>query len=596
LKPDNVIALNFHGCALLLTKKPQLALESFDKAIAVHPALALTNYNRGEALFELRLLDAALAAYDKAIALAPTDAKTWQGRGKALHQLKRNDEAVAAFERALALNPDLADGWAARGNVFVELDRREEALADYARALSLKPDLKYVPGALLQAKMYICDWSGLPSETERVLSMMRQGSLAATPFVAVSLPSSPADQLRCARLFMADQYPAAIQPIWAGERYAHDKIRIAYLSADFYDHATAWLTRGLFEQHDRNSFEIIAISFGPDRNDDMRARLRPLFGRFVDAQLESDEQIAKRLREMEVDIAVDLKGLTQDCRPGILARRPAPLQVNYLGYPGTMGVDYVDYVIGDRFVIPPEHHEYFSEKVVCLPDSYQANDDQRRIAATTTTRDSAGLPSQGFVFCCFNNNFKLTPDLFDIWMRLLQQVDGSVLWLLEGNPAAARNLRKEAEKRGVSADRLVFAARAKHEDHLARHRLADMFLDTLPYNAHTTASDALWAGLPVLTCLGNAFAGRVGASLLNAVGLPELVAHSLQDYEALALKLAQDPGLLASLKEKLGRNRTTHPLFDTKRFTRYLETAYRVMWERQQRNERPASFAVSPDT
>jgi predicted O-linked N-acetylglucosamine transferase (SPINDLY family) len=300
------------------------------------------------------------------------------------------------------------------------------------------------------------------------------------------------------------------------------------------------------------------------------------------------------MRRFEVDIAVDLNGFTQGSRINILARRPAPIQVSYLGYPGTMGASYIDYLIADRVVVPDDRHHAFSEKVVRLPDSYQVNDVNRRIAAITPSRSDAGLPQGGFVFCCFNSNFKITPDIFDVWMRLLREVEGSVLWLLEGNSSAPDNLRREAGLRGVAAERLIFAPHIKTEEHLARHRLADLFLDTLYYNAHTTASDALWAGLPVVTCVGATFAGRVAGSLLTAIGLPELITHSPDEYEALALKLARAPALLAALRQKLACHRETYPLFNTERFTRHIEAAYAEMWERCQRGEPPQSFAVVP--
>jgi predicted O-linked N-acetylglucosamine transferase (SPINDLY family) len=326
----------------------------------------------------------------------------------------------------------------------------------------------------------------------------------------------------------------------------------------------------------------------------MRQRLKRSFDRFVDTRQQSDQEIAELVRKLEIDIAIDLKGFTQDARTGIITKRPAPIQVSYIGYPGTMGTEYIDYIIGDRFVIPEDQHQSYSEKVVYLPDSYQVNDATRHISETKLTRSDAGLPESGFVFCSFNNSFKITPDVFDVWMMLLHQVDGSALWLLEGNSSCAMNLKLEAIRRGVSPERLIFAPKIKLEDHLARHRLADLFLDTIYYNAHTTASDALWAGLPLVTCSGETFAARVAGSLLNAIGLPELVTKSLEEYEALALKLALDPVLLASLKEKLARNRDTYPLFNTARFTRHIETAYITMWERYQRGEPPASFAVDP--
>jgi protein O-GlcNAc transferase len=412
------------------------------------------------------------------------------------------------------------------------------------------------------------------------------------PFENVAVSGSPRDQLECARLWIGDTCPARATPLWSGQRYRHDRIRLAYLSADFHEHAIAYLVAGLFEQHDRTRFDTIGISFCPDRDSEIRTRLKSSVGRFIDVRNKTDLEAAALLRDMEVDVAVDLTGLTGGSRPGMLALRPAPIQVNYLGYPGTMGADYIDYVIADRTVIPESDRPHYSEKVVYLPDTYAAADSRRRIADPTTSRAEAGLPETGFVFCSFNNSYKITPCMFDIWMRLLREIDGSVLWLLAADEAAVANLRREASARGVAADRLVFAQRTPVADHLARHALADLFLDTLPYNAHTTASDALWAGLPLVTCPGSTFAGRVAASLLNAVGLPEFVTHSLEDYAALALRLARDCDFLTATKSKLAQNRGTHPLFDTARFTRNIEAAYERMWALFQNGEPAAGFDV----
>ncbi len=373
-----------------------------------------------------------------------------------------------------------------------------------------------------------------------------------------------------------------------------DKIRVAYLSADFHEHATTHLMAGLFEHHDADRFEITAISFGPDRRDDMRRRLSKAFGRFIDVRGKSDREVALLLREMEIDIAVDLKGYTQGSRPGILAQRPAPVQINYLGMPATMGTSCMDYIIADAWVIPPEDHLHYAERILYLPDSYQATDDSRNIDAHAPSRADLSLPEEDFVFCCFNNNYKITPDLFTLWMRLLHQVSGSVLWLLEDNPVATRNLRAEARRRGIAPERLVFAPRVAAGAHLARHRCADLCLDTLPYNAHTTASDALWAGLPVLTCAGTTFAGRVAASLLSAAGLPELITRDLDHYAALALELARNPARLRDIRARLAHNRDTCPLFATDRFRRHLESAYTILWERGRRQEPPAAFSVLP--
>jgi len=455
-----------------------------------------------------------------------------------------------------------------------------------------RPDYDYVRGHLLHAMQHCCDWRDFESRMAHLTELVRSGKRVALPFEFLAVSGSAADQQQCARIHASDRYPASPRPLWRGERYEHGKIRVAYLSADFHTHATAFLMAGVFEAHDRARFETTAISFGPDIEDETRGRLRRAFGRFIDVRNQSGHETARMLRELEVDIAVDLKGYTAHSRTDILSHRAAPVQVSYLGYPGTLGAEYVDYLIADRIVIPEEDQSCYTEKIVYLPESYQPNDSRRAVAARTPTRGEAGLPERGFVYCSFNNNYKITPAIFDVWMRILRRTDGSVLWLLEDNAAAARNLRREAESRGVSSGRLVFAGRVKPDEHLARHRLADLVLDTLPYNAHTTASDALWTGVPVLTCLGTAFAGRVAASLLKAVALPELVTGSLEEYEELAVRLAGEKGMLEDLRARLADNRATCPLFDTDRITRHIEAAYVTMWERLRRGEPCAGFRV----
>ena len=368
---------------------------------------------------------------------------------------------------------------------------------------------------------------------------------------------------------------------------------MAYLSANFHDHAVARLMAGVPEHHDRRRFETYAFSFGPDDKGPLRARLTDAFDHFIDVRDHTEEQIARRLREIEADIAVDLMGFTEGSRPGILGFRPAPVQVNYLGYPGTTGAQWMDYILADSIVIPPEQQAHYREKVVYLPNTYLPGDNRRKISPRVPSRSEAGLPDSGFVFCCFNNNYKFTPALFDVWMRLLRAVKGSVLWLSYPNASTINTLKREAEARGISPERLVFSSYVKSDDdHLARLSLADLFLDTLPYNAHATASDALWAGVPVLTVAGASFPGRVAASLLHAIGMAELVAPSLAAYEERALQLAGNPSELAALKAKLARHRDTEPLFDTARFTRNLERAYEVMWDRSQRGLPPDGFAI----
>jgi protein O-GlcNAc transferase len=487
------------------------------------------------------------------------------------------------------------EDWFSRGAALTAVGRYEDAVASFDRVLALKPDfpqahLLYPPRLL--SKLRVCDWTNLDAEIAQLLFMIRERKTLSVPFATLLIPATTAEQLQCAWRYVQDQQ--VFSPIWRGETYSHDRIRVAYLSADFGNHPTGYLTAGLFEEHDKSHFEVTAISLGQNDNSPMRQRLKAAFEHFIDVRGSSDQTIAELIRRLEIDIVVDLMGFSKDNRLNVLARRPAPIQLNYLGYPGTSGADYIDYIFADSTVIPEDQGMFYSEKVVRLPGTYQINDSKRSITSSTPTRYECGLPEQAFVFCCFNNMQKLNPETFDIWMRLLRAKEDSVLWLLEENQTAVGNLRASVEQRGVSSHRLIFAPKIGLPNHLARERQADLFLDTLPYNAHTTASDALWAGLPVLTCLGPTFAGRVAGSLLKAIGLDELITQSLEEYEALALKLAQEPAHLTSIKNKLARNRDTSLLFDTKRATRHIESAYRTMVDIRLRGESPRSFAVEP--
>ena len=594
VKPVHLDALYNRGIALQFLQRYEEALASYAQALAIRPDFAEVLNNRGVALKDLKRCEEALASYDQALAVKPGYAEAFYNRGLALHQLQRYHEALASYDRALAIRPDYADALNYRGLALQHLKRHEEASRDLERAVRLKPDLAFARGTLLHSRMHCCDWQDHEEESRRVVADLHAGKRVADPFTFLSISDSAEDQLQCARTWVAHQCPPSRTPLWQGERYRHDRIRLAYLSADFREHPVAYLMAGLFERHDRNRFETTAVSFGPDAPSPMRSRLQRAFGQFIDVRRKSDGEVANLLRELEIDIAVDLTGLTLDSRTGIFAQRPAPIQVNYLGYPGTIGAPYIDYIVADRAVIPRAHQRSYTEKVVYLPDSFQANDSTRHIAAAMPSRADVGLPSHGFVFCSFNHSYKITPTVFAAWMRLLRQIQGSVLWVLGGNAAIEANLRREAETRGVDPARLVFALGLPYPEHMARYRLADLFLDTLPFNAGTTASDALWAGLPLVTCSGEALAARMAGSLLRAIGLPELITQSLPEYEALALQLATNPPRLAGLRDRLARHRDRYPLFDTDRFRRHLEAAYVEMWERAQRGEPPASFAIAP--
>lgn len=615
INPEHWMALQNQGATLLALKRPSDALGAFDRLLVVmrnHPAafnnraLALKDLGRfneaiddfrkaisvnpkdaeiltnlGDSLFATRNYNEAGASYDKALALKPDLAQAWLGRANIHCELKRYEDAVAAYDKAISLKPDLAEAWYGRGSVLSDHKRYEEAVGDFSKALALKPDLIGAEGALLHARMQNCDWANFDAEREHLTASVKAGKPNTAPFTFLALSSSPADQLKCARTWTNEKYTPLPSPLWRGEAYGHDRIRVAYVSADFYEHPVAYLMAGMFEAHDRSRFETIAISFGADDGSDMRKRLEKSFDRFVDVQDKCETEISELIGSLEADIIVDLMGYTGIPRTGVFAKRVAPVQVSYLGFAGTMGADFVDYILADRVVIPKDRRQFYSEKIAELPGSFMVNDRARKIAEREPTRSEQGLPDKGFVFCSFNQSYKISPDIFALWIRLLNKIEDSVLWLSKHNDVAVRNLRQTAQSHGVDPARLVFATRVPlNEDHLARHRLADLFLDTLPFNAHSTAADALWTGLPVLTRVGETFAGRVAASLLTALDLPELITRTADEYERTALDLAADAGKLATLKAKLAQNRLAAPLFDTALTTRRIESAFKAMHKR----------------
>ena len=595
LAPNDVSGLYGRANALAKLNRHEEAIAFYDRALAAAPGDPQILNNRGNALSQLSRYEEALADFGSAIAAAPNGADAFANRGDVLMQLRRHEEALENYRRALELNGLSFNALYGRGSALVELKRHGEAMAAFDRLLGQRPDYPYALGMSVYARSTCCDWQDAAQATE-MIEAIRAGKRVATPLALLAVCDSGADKLRCSQIMMQDKYPPR-DALWRGEIYRHDRIRVAYVSADLRTHPVGILMAGVFEHHDRTRFETIAISYGLDDHSEMRNRLKRAFDRFVDVQGKSDREVASLLRALEVDIAVDLTSLTASARPGILALRPAPVLVNYLGFAGSMGASYVDYILADQIVLPYEHQPFYSEKVAYLPDSYMPHDSKRAISAVTPSRLALGLPETGFVFASFNNSYKFAASMFDVWMRLLRAVEGSVLWLPSANPTAVRNLQREADARGVSPERIVFAPHMPAaEAHLARLRAADLFLDTIPYNAHSTAMDALWAGLPVLTVKGESFASRVAASLLTAAGLPELIVESLDAYESLALELARDPAALAALRAKLNNRRDDCALFDTARFTRNLEAALGTMWERTQRGEAPASLSVDDPT
>jgi predicted O-linked N-acetylglucosamine transferase (SPINDLY family) len=616
------------GVVLLDRKNFGLALEEFDKALGVDPGHVPSLYNRGHALRGLhRLAEAmvgytsvlaveshhadafasrgdvlrdmghlaeALQSYDRALAIAPDNVADLNNRASVLQKLGRHDEALEGYDRALRINPGFIDALYNRGNLlWLKFRRFEQARRDLEKAARINPDYDYLEGDLLHLRMQQADWRGIDEDIAAIISGVREGKRVARPFVFQAICDAPGDLQAASILYAGHRYPP--EPVvGTGKKTDPSKIRLGYVCDAFREQATSFLAAGLYERHDKSRFEIFAFDTGWNDGSPLRRRLEAAFGKFIDLSRLTDRDAAERIAAEGIDVLVNLNGyFGQECM-GIFAHRPAPIQVNYLGFPATLGAPYMDYILADRIVIPENERQFYTEQVVWLPDTYQVNDSRRPIADAGPSRAESGLPEKGFVFCNFNNIYKLTPAMFAVWMDILRQTEGSVLWLLESNREFPDNLRKEATRLGVAAERLVFAPAAAPADHLARMKLADLFLDSIPYNAHTTASDALWAGLPLLTCRGNSFPGRVAASLLHAIGLPELVTASLEDYQALALRLAGDPGLLAAIRQKLADNRLSTALFDTDRFRRHIESAYTGMWEIAERGESPRGFSVEP--
>ncbi|MGZ5602068.1 MAG: tetratricopeptide repeat protein [Methylobacter sp.] len=626
INPDYADALNNLGNALYDLERYEEALKSYDHALKIKPEYAETLYNRGNALYDLKHYKEALESYNRALRINPNHLRSLNNRGTALRDLKRYEEAIESYDRALKIKPDYIEALNNRGTalcdlmrheealesydsvlklrpdyaqalynsgaVLCDLMRHEEALENYAQALKIKPDYEFLYGIWLHTKMMICDWNDIDCQFIHAVEKIKSNEKVSPPFSIFAISNSLAVQRKAAEIYVQTNHPKSHELSKIAKLPRHHKIRIGYFSADFHNHATAYLIAELFERHDKSKFELTAFSFGPDTQDEMRKRLVPAFDHFINARDQSDKDVAQLARNLELDIAVDLGGLTNHSRTGIFAMQAAPLQVSYLGYPGTMGASYINYLIADSTLIPESYQHGYTEKIVYLPNSYQINDSKRSISNKEFTRTEMGLPATGFVFCCFNNNYKITPSTFDSWMRILKQVDASVLWLFESTVEAVNNLKKEAELRGVNAERLIFAKRIPLHEHLARHRLADLFLDTLPYNAHTTASDALWAGLPVLTCIGETFASRVAASLLNAIHLPELITSTPEIYEAVAIEIANSPNKLMEIKKRLADNRVTTPLFNTQLLAKHLEAAYMEMYRRYQADLVPEHIYV----
>ena len=570
------------GNILQELERHEAALESFRRALELDPAVALAFEGLGVSLNFLYRPAEALAAYDRAIALKPDLATAYLKRGWVLAGLQKVDEAIASFGRAIEIDPDLALAYQHRGYWHHKSGRFDFAAQDFAVVARLTPDSEFFPGLRLEASLQVCDWSDYDALTKQVAVGVENDMPVAHPFIAMALTDSARLQQKAARTWTNNSCPPndSLGPI--APRARPRKLTVGYFSADLQEHPIGRLIPELIEIHDRSRFEVIAFSFGPDTNDESRQRLVRAFDRFFDVRERSNSEVAALARSLNVDIAIDLGGHTFNNRPNVFALRAAPVQASYLGYLGTMGASYMDYIVADSTVVTPESEGYYSEKIIYLPDTHQANDRKRRIADKVFTREDLALPANGFVFCCFNTNYKILPETFSGWMRILKAVPGSVLLLYANQKTTKANLQAHAARHGVEQHRLVFGERLPVAEHLARYRAADLFLDTLPYAAGTTASDALWAGLPLLTLTGEAFVSRTAASLLSAIGVPELITSTQEQYEQVAIELALSPQRLAEIRTKIQNNRLTSPLFDTPRFARNLEAAYMAIHDRYQ--------------
>jgi protein O-GlcNAc transferase len=592
IEPDNFNAINNMGNALTVSGDPNAGIISYKQALTIEPNNAGVLFNLGNALSEVGNANDAIISYKQALKIQPDFSKAYNNLGCVLMKQGDTEASVKNFKQAIRLDPDFVDPYFNMGTSMQNKDDIPAAIAWFDLALGIKPGYENARAVKLAENARICNWPAIQHD-RAYIPKLGTTTQRIQPFPFLAFEDAPKNHQKRAEIkasidFKKQPLPLRPRPIKKPKR-----LRIGYFSADFHNHATMYLMAKVFEAHDREKFELYAYSFGPDKPDEMRQRLLNSVDVFRDVVDIDDRAVAVLAHQDEIDIAIDLKGYTKFARTEIFAYRTAPLQISYLGYPGTMGADFIDYIIADEITIPEQYEAFYNESIIRLPYSYQATDNSRIISDYHITRSQVGLPEHGFVFCCFNNNYKISPIEFDIWTRLLTAVEGSVLWLIKSNKWTEENLQSEVEKRGISRDRVIFAEKMPHAEHLARHRMADLFIDTFNYNAHTTASDALWAGLPLVTKLGKGFAARVAGSILTAVGLPELITHTEQEYETLILQLATNPKQLAAVKQKLANNRLVKPFFDTELFTKHLEDGYLQAYQLYFDKKNPRSIYVS---
>ena len=579
-KPDHFDNLRLLNFICFKKKDFSSALDFINRAIKINPNFAEAYNEQGNALNELKKFQLAIKSYDQAIKLNPKYADAYYNKGLVLYALNEVDLAIENYDQAIKINPNHVHSHNNKGYALQKLKKIDSSFECFNNAFKIDPNFDFLLGELFHTKNKLCDWSSFTKDFETLENKIKENKNSSSPFPILQLYDSLYLQKKTAEIYVKEKFinKKILKPISIIPK--NKKIRLGYYSADFYNHAMSYLLAGLFEQHDKSKFDLFAFSFGPEKNDEMSKKIPNYFNDFIKVNFKTDKEIAEISRNLKIDIAVDLLCFTTNNRMGIFSERCAPIQINYLGYPGTSGTNFIDYIFADKILIPEESKKYYSEKIIYLPNTYQTRDCSLKISDKIFEREELDLPKNAFVFCCFNQNYKITPNLFDIWMRLLKIVEGSILWLLEDNLTAVKNLKKEAEKKKINPKRIIFAKRMPMPEHLARHRCADLFIDTFPYGAHTTCSDALWAGLPVVTLMGQSFASRVAGSILHAIDLKELITTSETEYEKLIIELAKNSLRLKEIKNKLDKNRLTKPLFDTKLYAKNIEFAYTKIYEK----------------
>tara|TARA_Y100000590_G_scaffold326674_1_gene370765 strand:+ start:131 stop:2200 length:2070 start_codon:yes stop_codon:yes gene_type:complete len=584
LNPNYAEAYNNKGHILISKKQHTLAIENWEKALQIKPDYAEVLNNLGNVYTQIDKINTALDYYNKSIKLNPNFPNVYINRAYILKDLKKYDLALEDCNRAIKLKPDFAEAYNNKAIILREMKNMENAYENYMKAYEIKPDLEFLIGSLMYTKLNLGIWNDFEKNVKSIEGKIIKGEIAIHPFSSLLLYDSPDLQKISSEVFLKKNYKSKLKGKIFDKKNNNKKIHIGYYSSDFCLHPVSCLIANLLELHDKSQFELFGFYFGPDKNDEMLKRISRTFNNFYDVRNKTDKEITELSKKLNIDIAIDLMTYTEKNRFGIFIEKCAPIQVNFLGYPGTSAANCIDYIVADKILIPPENQKNYSEKIIYLPDTYQPNDSNKKISDKIFTKDQLKLPENNFIFCCFNKNQKINPRIFTIWINILKKVNNSVLWLLEENQTFVNNIKKECDKKNINSERIIFAKRMNLSDHLARHKLADLFLDTIPYGAHTTCSDALWAGLPVLTKIGSTFASRVSASLLKAINLDELITNSEKDYENLAVEFALNPKKLSNIKKKLSINIGKEPLFNTKLFTKNIESAYKQIYQRYKNN------------